>query len=313
MAFKRTNYGKDGGNKPEPPKRAVVKKAASDTPAMPKIEETSITGEGSVHRALERGWIDFFRKIGGNTILFFDYLGGLFQLAVQTLRALFRYRFPFRSFLEQCEFVGNKSLSLICLVSVFTGMVFSLQFAVGLGRFGLKIYIGNVIGLAITRELGPVLVSLMLAARVGAGIAAELGSMVVTEQVLAIEALGANPIHKLVVPRVMATTLAAPILATIGTVIGIIGGMFITIMEAGVTARFYFDQVRRTVEVDDFFSGLAKTVFFGFFIGLIACYQGLRTSGGTVGVGKATTYAVVISSLMVFIADFFLTKLFIIL
>jgi phospholipid/cholesterol/gamma-HCH transport system permease protein len=148
----------------------------------------------------------------------------------------------------------------------------------------------------------------MLAARVGAGIAAELGSMVVTEQVQAIEALGANPVQKLVLPRVLALTLAAPILATIGSIIGVIGGLFITVLEAGVTARFYFDQIRRTVEMEDYFSGIIKSVFFGFFIGLIACYQGLKTSGGTEGVGKSTTYAVVIASLMVFISDFFLTK-----
>lgn len=267
----------------------------------------------STHETLERAWINFFRTLGSNTILLMEYLGGLATLAAHTLRVLFRYRFPFKAFIEQCEFVGNKSLSLISLISVFTGMVFALQFAVGLGRFGLKIYIGQIIGMAIMRELGPVLVSLMLAARVGAGIAAELGSMVVTEQVQAIEALGADPVHKLVLPRVMATTITAPILATIGSVIGIIGGMWITIMEAGVTPRFYFDQIRRTVEYEDFFSGMAKTVFFGFFIGLISCYQGLRTTGGTVGVGKATTHAVVISSLMVFIADFFLTKFFLLL
>ena len=267
----------------------------------------------STHEALEKTWFDFFRNVGSSTIFLMEYLGGLGLLAAHTLRALFRYRFPFKSFIEQCEFVGNKSLSLISLISIFTGMVFALQFAVGLGRFGLKIYIGQIIGMAIIRELGPVLVSLMLAARVGAGFAAELGSMVVTEQVLAIEALGADPVHKLVLPRVLATTLAAPILATIGSVIGIIGGMWITIAEAGVTPRFYFDQIRRTVEYEDFFSGMAKTIFFGFFIGLISCYQGLRTTGGTVGVGRSTTYAVVISSLMVFIADFFLTKFFIIL
>jgi phospholipid/cholesterol/gamma-HCH transport system permease protein len=267
----------------------------------------------SSHEVLERTWLDFFGRVGSNTLHFFDYLGGLWKLSVQTLYCLFRYRFPFRAFIEQCEFVGVKSISLIVLISVFTGMVFALQFAVGLGRFGLKIYIGQVIGLAIARELGPVLVSLMLAARVGAGIAAELGSMVVTEQVLAIEALGANPVHKLVLPRVLATTLAAPILSTVGSIIGVFGGMWITIMEAGVTARFYFDQVRKTVEIGDFFSGIWKTLFFGFFIGLIACYQGLRTTGGTEGVGKSTTYAVVISSLMVFIADFFLTKLLLLL
>lgn len=266
----------------------------------------------SSHEALERTWLDFFGRVGTNTILFFEYLGGLWKLGVQTLYCLFRYPFPLRAFIDQCAFVGVQSLSLISLISVFTGMVFALQFAVGLGRFGLKLYIGQVIGLAIMRELGPVLVCLMLAARVGSGIAAELGSMVVTEQVQAIEALGANPVHKLVLPRVLALTLAAPLLATIGSIIGVIGGLWITMLEAGVTARFYFDQVRRTVEVEDFFSGLVKSVFFGFFIGLIACYQGLKTEGGTQGVGKSTTYSVVISSLMVFIADFFLTKALII-
>ncbi len=259
---------------------------------------------------IEKTWHGFFSSLGENTLSLFDYLGGLSRLGIQTLRALFQYRFPFQAFIEQCQFIGVKSLSLISLVAVFTGMVFSLQFAIGLGRFGLKLYIGQVIGLAIFRELGPVLISLMMAARVGAGIAAELGSMVVTEQVLAIEAMGANPVHKLVLPRVLATTLTAPLLTTIGNVVGIFGGMWITVLEAGVTPRFYFDQIRRTVGVDDYFSGITKTLFFGFFIGLIACYQGLKTEGGTAGVGRSTTYAVVISSLMVFVADFFLTKLF---
>lgn len=263
--------------------------------------------------SLERGWRHFFRTVGGNTLLFFDYLGGLTHLAFRTFRALFRARFPLKDFVRECEFVGVKSLNLVILIAVFTGMVLALQFAVGLGRFGLKIYIGQVIGIAITRELGPVLTSLMIASRVGAGIAAELGSMMVTEQVQAIEALGADPVQKLVVPRLLATTLTAPILTTFGIAVGILGGLWITVLEAGITPQFYFDQIRRTVQVEDYFSGIAKTVFFGFFIGLIACYQGLRTSGGTEGVGRSTTYAVVFSSLMVFVADFFLTKLFILL
>ncbi len=263
------------------------------------------------HGALEKTWLDFFRNVGGNTLHFLEYLGGLSSLAFQTFHSFFRYRFPFRAFVEQCEFIGVRSLSLISFIAVFVGMVFALQFAVGLSRFGLELYIGQVIGIAIVRELGPVLVSLMLAARVGAGIAAELGSMVVTEQVMAIEALGANPIHRLVLPRVLATTLAAPLLTTIGNVIGLIGGLWVTVMEAGVTPYFYFDQIQKTVKLNDYFSGITKTIFFGFLIGLIACYQGLKTSGGTQGVGKSTTYAVVISSLMIFVVDFFLTKLFI--
>ncbi len=260
---------------------------------------------------MEQSFDKLFCLIGNRALSFLAYLGGLTFLAAKTFKALLKERFSGREFLDQCEFVGNKSLNLVLLISVFTGMVLALQFAVGLGRFGLKLYIGQVIGIAIVRELGPVLTSLMIAARVGSGFSAELGSMVVTEQVLAIEALGANPILKLVVPRILATTFMAPILTTFGNIIGILGGMVITVMEAGVTPRFYFDQIRRTVSLDDYFSGITKTIFFGFLIGLISCYEGLKTEGGTAGVGRATTYAVVFSSLTVFVADFFLTKLFI--
>jgi len=206
--------------------------------------------------------------------------------------------------------VGNKSLSIVSLIAIFTGMVFALQFSVGLGRFGLKMYVGQVIGIAIMRELGPVLTSLMVAARVGSGIAAEIGSMVVTEQVLAIEAMGSNPVAKLVVPRVLACVLATPLLTLVACALGVLGGMVITIMEAGVSVRFFMDQIWRSIVYEDFFSGLGKTVFFGFFIAIIACYQGLNTSGGTEGVGHSTTKAVVYSSILVFVSDFFLTKMF---
>lgn len=244
---------------------------------------------------------------------FFEYLGGLSYLSVKTLVHLFRYRLDVSSVIYQIRFIGNRSLSLVTLVAIFTGMVMALQLSVGLGRFGLKIYVGQVIGLAIVRELGPVLTCLMIAARVGSGIAAELGSMVVTEQVLAIEAMGANPISKLVVPRVLACVIAAPLLAVLAIFIGILGGMAITLMEAGVTWRFYLDQILSTVIMQDFVQGIGKTFFFGFFIALIACYQGLQTTGGTEGVGKATTRAVVYSAVMIFVLDFFLTKLFLVL
>lgn len=254
-----------------------------------------------------------FRIVGFFILRIVSYMGELTVLGVETFRSLFRFRFPLKSFFQSCEFVGVRSFNIVGLISVFTGMVLALQFSVGLSRFGLENYVGQVIGLAIVRELGPVMTCLMLAARVGSGIAAELGSMVVTEQILAIEALGANPVHKLVLPRILATTLAAPVLTVFGDLIGIIGGMWIATMQTGVTSRFFLDQVQRTVKVEDFFSGITKTLFFGFFIGLISCHQGLKTSGGTEGVGKATTYSVVLASLMVFVADFFLTKLFLVL
>ncbi len=252
-----------------------------------------------------------FTHVGASMMTYVDYVGGLALLGRKTFLVFIKKPFSPRLVVEQVYHIGVRSLSLTNLVALFTGMVLALQFTVGLERFGLKLYAGQVVGIAIVRELGPVLTSLMVAARVGSGIAAELGSMTVTEQVLAIEAMGANPIAKLVVPRVLVTTLITPILTVMGDVIGIFGGMIVTIIEAGVSPRFYMDQVYRTVEVGDFLSGIGKTVFFGFFIGLVASYQGLKTTRGTQGVGESTTLAVVISSVIIFVADYFLTKLFI--
>lgn len=236
-------------------------------------------------------------------------VGGISILAWRSLTGVFRYRFEARELLNQLLNIGNHSLSIVLLIAFFTGLVIALQLVVGLGRFGLKLYVGQVVGLAVFRELGPVLTALMVAARVGSGIAAELGSMVVTEQVLAIEAIGANPIQKLVVPRMLATVIATPVLAIIADVIGTLGGMIITVREAGVTPRFYIDQICNTLILEDFTSGVAKAAFFGFFIAVISCYQGLNTTGGTEGVGRATTRAVVLSSITIFVSDFFLTKL----
>lgn len=255
----------------------------------------------------------FFVKIGGAFLGIMNYLGGLAELAAAYVRALFRRAFPWGEMIKQFEEIGSKSLSLTTLIALFTGLVIAVQFIVGLKRFGLQLYTGQIIGIAITRELGPVLTSLMVAARVGAGITAEIGSMNVTEQVDAIRAMGANPVQKLVLPRVIATTLCAPILTVVADFVGLLGGMLITISETGIGKRYYLDQITETVELNDFTSGIAKTFFFGFFIGLIACYQGLHTRGGTEGVGRATTLSVVYASIGIFISNFFLTKLFLLL
>jgi len=239
-----------------------------------------------------------------------DFLGGLSFLAYQTVASLFKDKFNYRETIQQIELLGIKSSSLTNLIAVFTGMVLAVQFIVGLKRFGLQLYTGQIIGIGITRELAPVLTSLMLAARVGSGITAEIGSMNVTEQILAIEAMGANPVQKLVVPRVIAITLCAPLLTILADFIGILGGMVISMMETGVSSQFYLDQISRSLEFKDVASGMTKTLFFGFFIGIIACYQGLNTQGGTAGVGRSTTLSVVYASICIFVSDFFLTKLF---
>ncbi|MBI2345843.1 MAG: ABC transporter permease [Deltaproteobacteria bacterium] len=250
---------------------------------------------------------------GAQAIHFVYHTGGIARLVTRTARVIFRSRWDHREIVRQCFVIGNRSLAIVALTGLFTGMVLALQFTIGLGRFGLKLYTAQVVGLALTRELAPVLTSLMVAARVGSGIAAELGSMMVTEQVLAIEAMGADPIQRLVAPRLIATMITTPLLTVFANAIGVFGGMVITVGEAGVTPTFYMQQIWRTVVTEDFVHGLAKTVFFAGCIASIACYQGLTTYGGTEGVGRSTTRAVVYASIVIFIADFFLTKLFILL
>lgn len=252
----------------------------------------------------------FFQKIGSPIVVQIYSLGEISILIFQTLSYWIRGKIEWSSVRDQIHRMGVKSLFLVSLIAIFTGMVLALQFIVGLSRFGLELYSGQVVGLAIVRELGPVLTALMVAARVGSGIAAELGSMTVTEQVMAIRAMGASPIIKLVVPRVLVTTLVTPLLTVFADLVGILGGLLVTMVEAGISPAFYYDQIVTTVELDDVFSGLSKTVFFGFSIGIICCYQGLKTTRGTVGVGRATTRSVVLSAATVFVLDYFLTKLF---
>lgn len=275
---------------------------------MTEMDEHKKTpdSESDIHRSVQT----ILQQSGAWVWNFFEYVGGVGVLIARFFGSFFVYPVNLRYVVHQIYDIGVKSITLVTLVSIFTGMVMALQFVVGLKRFGLQLYAGQVVGVAMTRELGPVLTSLMVAARVGSGIAAEIGSMEVSEQILAIRAMGGSPIAKLVVPRVLVTTIVTPILTVFSIFIGILGGMFVSMLEAGVTAKFYLDQIQKTVEVYDFFSGVTKTVFFGFLIGCIACYQGLNTRGGTKGVGISTTRTVVFCSMMVFVMDFFLTKLF---
>lgn len=250
-----------------------------------------------------------FEHIGRRSIEIVEVLGEVATLMAQSVRGLFKYRFEFREFIAQCENIGNRSFYIIALISLFTGLVMALQLVVGLGRFGLELYVGQLVGLSIFRELGPVLTAVMIAARAGSGMAAELGSMAVTEQITAIEAMGASPLQKLVIPRVLACTIVTPLLTAMADAIGALGGLIVMMMETGVSARFYIDQVTRTLVLDDFVSGIIKSAFFGFFIAIVSCRQGLNATGGTEGVGKVTTQAVVYSSVTIFVSDFFLTKL----
>jgi phospholipid/cholesterol/gamma-HCH transport system permease protein len=236
--------------------------------------------------------------------------GEFLLLGGETLRALFRRRFPWRDALFQFDAIAVRSTPIVVITAVFTGMVLALQAAFALTRFGAKPYVGSIVGLSIVRELGPVLAALMVGGRVGAGIASELGSMAVTEQVDAIRAMGADPAQKLALPRVIATTLGLPLLTLFAIVLGVAGGMLVADLQFAIAPSFYRQTVVSSVQLEDFFSGVLKTFFFGWWIGMVGVFVGLRTTGGTAGVGRATTRAVVISSIGVLISDFFLTKLF---
>ena len=238
------------------------------------------------------------------------YLGELTELAVQTIQQFIRGPVDRAVVIGQFDQIGVRSLSIVAITSLFIGMVLALQTAYSLSDFGGSLFIGKVVSLSLVRELAPVLMALMVGGRVGAGIAAELGTMKVTEQIDALRALATNPVRKLVVPRVLATTVMMPLLTLLACFIGILGGLIIAVGSLHLSSNFYIRSVIETVKYNDLASGVGKTFFFGFAIGLIACYNGLRTTGGADGVGRSTTATVVTASITVLILDFFLTKLF---
>ncbi|MAY79500.1 MAG: transporter [Deltaproteobacteria bacterium] len=237
-------------------------------------------------------------------------VGEISALTVASVRELFKRPFESRLIVHQLEQGGYDSWSITVLAAGFTGMVLSLQFAIGLEPFGASMYTGKLVSLGIVRELGPVLTALLVGGRVGSGYTAEIGSMNVTEQVDAIRALGADPVRKLVMPRVVAMTIALPLLTIMADIVGCLSGAFITMLEVGVTFRFVFDQMTETLWVVDLLHGLSKSVFFGYLIGVIGCWNGLRTFGGTEGVGIATTRTVVYISIAILVSDFALTRIF---
>ncbi len=240
----------------------------------------------------------------------FLYLGGLTDLGVQTVQQALRGPIERDIVMTQFEQIGVKSMSIVGITSLFIGMVLALQTAYALSDFGGSLFIGKIVSLSLVRELAPVLMSLMVGGRVGAGITAEIGTMKVTEQIDALRALATNPVRKLVVPKVLACTIMLPLLTSIACFIGIIGGLIIAVGSLNLTANFYTRSVIETLKYNDLASGIGKTFFFGFAIGLIGCYNGLKTTGGADGVGRATTATVVTASITVLIMDFFLTKLF---
>jgi phospholipid/cholesterol/gamma-HCH transport system permease protein len=231
------------------------------------------------------------------------------KLLVAALRAvvsppLYRY-----DIVEQFDLIGVGSLTVVLLTGLFTGMAITAQSGLTLDQFGARPVVGRLVGASMVKELGPVLTALMLTGRIGSGIAAELGSMVVTDQINALRALGTDPIRKLVLPRILAGVLMAPVLTVISDFVGIFGGWIVARFQLQVATGLYWSSITDALYIQDVYQGLVKPFVLGFMIVTIACHVGMRTKGGTQGVGRATTVAVVAGSVAVIAADFFVTQM----
>ena len=233
------------------------------------------------------------------------------KLCVAAVKGSVSRPFYARDVMEQIDIIGLGSLTVVILTGFFTGAVLALQSGMTLDQFGARPFVGRLISASMIKELGPVLTALMLAGRVGSGIAAEQGSMMVTEQISALRALGTDPIRKLVVPRVLAGFIMCPILTVVANAVGLTGGWMIALTQLRVPSGIYWSSVVQGLYIQDVWMGLIKPFFLGFVIVTIGCHVGLRTTGGTQGVGRATTNAVVAASVVVLVVDFFVTRLLI--
>jgi phospholipid/cholesterol/gamma-HCH transport system permease protein len=251
--------------------------------------------------------LNLFRWVGSNTIRFAEEAGRVMILLAQTLSWIFRPPLQVREILKQMEEVGVRSFPVVIITAGFTGMVLALQSFTGFKRFNAESMVGTVVALSMVRELGPVLTGLMVSGRVGSAMAAELGTMRVTEQIDALYTLATNPVKYLIVPRFLAATIMLPILVIFADVIGILGGYLVSIQILGTNPTLYIRRTWDLLEFNDLYSGLLKAVIFGMIIATISCYQGFSTEGGAEGVGRATTKAVVISSLTILISNYFIT------
>jgi phospholipid/cholesterol/gamma-HCH transport system permease protein len=230
-------------------------------------------------------------------------------LAGRAFVSMFRRPFYVRDILIQMEIIGVGSLVVVMLTGFFTGAVLTLQTSQTLSTFGAVGFTGALVAVSLVRELGPVLASLMVAGRVGSGIASELGSMLVTEQINAMRALGTDPIKKLVVPRVLATVSMLPVITIVTDAMGILGGLFTSVSVLRISANLYLNRAWDSLSYMDLFGGLLKPLVFGAVIAIVSCHCGLRTYGGTQGVGRSTTQAVVASSILIIVFDLFLTRI----
>jgi phospholipid/cholesterol/gamma-HCH transport system permease protein len=243
-----------------------------------------------------------------NLILgFFTFLGECFLLLWESMCRLFKKPFEFGEMVQQMAFIGFSSMPIVLLTTFFSGAVLGLYSTQILMSYGAGFLAGGTISLASAREISPVLAGLMVAARCGSAMTAQIGTMVVTEQVDALRSLNVHPVSYLVIPRLVACVLMVPMLCLLGTYSAILGGYCVALSK-GLTTSSFLHSLQQFLVPWDYWAALLKTVVFGLIIGLISCQQGLRTAQGARGVGKSTTNAVVISMVLIYIANFFLSS-----
>jgi phospholipid/cholesterol/gamma-HCH transport system permease protein len=245
--------------------------------------------------------------LGRETTEFFSYAGGATLLLADSAAFIGKLRIRTRETIEQCYRLGVQSWGIVLLTSLCTGMVFALESANQAVAYGVGNLVGGAVAFTMIRELGPMLSAVVVAGRSGAAISAELGSMVVTEQIEALQSLGLSPVRMLVVPRLVALVVMLPLLTVFADIVSIVGGAYIANVFAHVSNESFLDSARANVPFIDVCKGLLKSVVFGIIIAIIGSYSGLRTRGGAAGVGRATTSAVVIAIILIFIFNFALS------
>lgn len=250
-----------------------------------------------------------FEQLGSAVLGFVDYLGKVTMLALETFRTLFTHRFRFRETVFQIYSIGVKSLPVVLLTGAFIGMVFAAQTYFQFHKVRMDTSTGPAVSLALARELGPIITSLMIAGRVGAAMAAEIGTMKVTEQIDALRSLAVLPVDYLVAPRLVAMVISLPLLTALSIFTGIVAAYVVAIQVLGIDGAYYLHNMYIYTDDKDIFTGLIKVFVFSFLIVFISCHRGLNCEGGAEGVGKATTEAVVNSSISILITNFFATML----
>ncbi len=266
------------------------------------------SGRPSAHGLALPAEPSFFAFHRTRAVHFVEHAGEIALLSSRAIRSIVKRPLEIRATLQQLDSLGVKSMGIVTVTSLFIGMVMTIQFAFSLRRFGVIEFIPRAVILSFCRELAPTLTAIIVGGRIGSGMAAEVGAMNVTEQVDAIRALGADPAKKLVLPRVLAATLVMPLLSMYALALGVLGAVFVCAVQYGIRPRLFLASALEVVRLGDFFGGLAKTPFFGFLIAILGCHFGLRTTGGTEGVGLSTTRTVVAVSIAILIADFFLNQ-----